>query len=126
MSKELTEQWRNGTLKRGYYYYLTKVGARVMGFQCYGLKYPYDYNHNTIDSVKEVLAPVPDYDQFSQTAKKVEELESRLKEAENIIQLYFKNTQTATHQSLGMNDGYYKKAYMHTVAKEYLEKCGVE
>ena len=60
-SQHLTEQWRNGTLERGYYYYLTKVGARVIGFQCYGLKYPYDYNHNTIDSVREVLAPVPDY-----------------------------------------------------------------
>ena len=54
------------------------------------------------------------------------ELEKRLKEAENIILLYFKNTQNATYQSLGMNDGYYKKAFMHTVAKEYLEKYKVE
>lgn len=136
MSKELTEQWRKGTLPRGYYYYKTKVGVKVIGYQCFGLKYPYDYNHNTIDSVKEVLAPVPAYDQFvdltekanqfSQMVTKCHRLEQQLEEAEEVIRLYFKNTQKATHQSLGMNDGYYKKAFMHTVAKEYLEKYGVK
>lgn len=64
MNKELTEQWRNGTLERGYYYYLTKVGAKVIGYQCFGLKFPYDYYHNTIDSVEEVLASVPSYGQY--------------------------------------------------------------
>lgn len=64
--------------------------------------------------------------QFSQMVKKVEELEARLQEAETVIQLYFKNTQNAAYQSLGMNDGYYKKAFIHAVAKEYLEKYGVE
>ena len=64
MSKELTEQWRNGTLERGYYYYLTKVGVKVIGYQCFGLKFPYDYYHNTIDSVEEVLADVPSYEQY--------------------------------------------------------------
>lgn len=147
MSKELTEQWRNGTLPRGYYYYKTKVGVKVIGFQIMGFKYPYNENYNTIDSVEEVLAPVPTYDQFSQMVKKVEKymdmankymnkyndklkkvekLEQQLEEAEEVIRLYFKNTQNATYQTLGMNDGYYKKAFMHTVAKEYLEKYGVD
>lgn len=58
--------------------------------------------------------------------QRISMLEDRLKEAETVIQLYFKNTQNATHQSLGMNDGYYKKAFIHTVAKEYLEKYGVK
>lgn len=92
MSQELTEQWCNGILERGYYYYLTKIGARVIGFQCYGLKYPYDYNHNTIDSVKEVLAPVPKYDQFIEYytgnihwKKECKRLQEQLEEANNQI-----------------------------------------
>lgn len=92
MSKELTEQWQNGTLERGYYYYLTKVGARIIGFQCYGLKYPYDYYHNTIDSVKEVLAQVPNYDKFLEYytgnihwKKECERLQKQLEEANDLI-----------------------------------------
>jgi hypothetical protein len=69
---------------------------------------------------------VPDYNQFSQLVKKVEELEQQLKEAENVIQLYFKNTQNAIYKSLGMNDGYYKKAFINALAKEYLERYGVK
>lgn len=95
MSKELTEQWQDGTLERGYYYYLTKVGARVIGFQCYGLKYPYDYNHNTIDSVRGVLAPVPTYDKFLEYytgnihwKKECERLQKQLEEANKIIKDY--------------------------------------
>ena len=92
MSKELTEQWLKGTLERGYYYYLTKVGARVIGFQCYGLKYPYDYNHNTIDSVGGVLAPVPTYDKFLEYytgnihwKKECKRLQEQLEEANKLI-----------------------------------------
>lgn len=66
MTKTLTEQWREGTLERGYYYYKTKVGAKVIGYQCFGLKFPYDYNHNTIDSVEEALYHVPSYEEYTE------------------------------------------------------------
>lgn len=136
MSKELTEQWEKGKLKTGWYYFKTKSLEVKMGYQYKGLKYPYSDWCHVIDDVVRVLAPVPAYDQFvdltekanqfSQMVTKCHRLEQQLEEAEEVIRLYFKNTQKATHQSLGMNDGYYKKAFMHTVAKEYLEKYGVE
>lgn len=82
MTKTLTEQWRDGTLERGYYYYKTKVGAKVIGYQCFGLKFPYDYNHNTIDSVEEVLAPVPSYDEYNELVQKMHTLENCLEVSE--------------------------------------------
>ena len=198
MSKELTEQYFNATLKAGTYYVLNDDG--IVDIDYYG------GDNFQWSVVKEVLAPVPTYEEYlklesetlakqegvelvaeleqkvhilneanmamenaiasqadffrqqisvledkkegqalrieeleqqnafececnkeyADTIKRNEELEDRLKEAETVILLYFKNTQNATHQSLGMNDGYYKKAFMHTVAKEYLEKYGVE
>lgn len=131
MSKELTEQWRNGTLPAGDYY-LKHTDGRILIYWFNGVEFRFIYNV----FIKEVLAKVPTYDQFveltekadlfSQLVKKVEELESRLKEAEEVIRLYFKNTQNAVYKSLGMNDGYYKKAFIHATAKEYLEKYGVE
>lgn len=74
-TKTLTEQWRDGTLERGYYYYKTKAGAMVVGYQCFGLKFPYDYNHNTIDSVVEVLTPVPTYWKLMQKTHTLEKLQ---------------------------------------------------
>jgi hypothetical protein len=74
MTKTLTEQWRKRTLERGYYYYKTKSGAKVIGYQCFGFEFPYDYYHNTLDYVKEVLAPVPNYDELQSYEKCVDML----------------------------------------------------
>lgn len=130
MIKELTEQWRNGELTLGTYYIVNENGVEEIDKTVAIGEF---WNN---PDLKEVLASVPTYDQFveltekadqfSQLVKKVEKLEKQLKEAENVIQLYFKNTQNATYKSLGMNDGYYKKAFIHAVAKEYLEKWGVK
>lgn len=131
MSKELTEQWRNGTLKFGYYYVKNRDGDIFT----LGISGGF-VDENLFQRIVEVFAPVPTYDQFveltekadqfSQMEKKVDELEKQLTEAEEVIHLYFKNTQNAVYKSLGMNDGYYKKAFIHAVAKEYLKKYGVE
>lgn len=88
MTKTLTEQWREGTLKRGYYYYETKAGAKVIGYQCFGLKFPYDYNHNTIDSVKEVIAPVPSYEEYQKLKKLEEQLDSAITALYEYIKMY--------------------------------------
>lgn len=79
--KSLTKQWEEGTLKRGYYYYKTKIGAKVIGYQCFGLKFPYDYNHNTIDSVKEVLAPLPSYYEYKELVRKSDKLDKIMSDA---------------------------------------------
>lgn len=69
MSKELTEQWKNGMLKTGDYYITTTglgIDDVIIGFydselnQFYGLG---DF------CIKEVLSPVPTYDQFSKMVK---------------------------------------------------------
>ena len=128
MSKELTEQYHNGTLPCGFYYFTN-------GKDIYPIHYQQVKGLTGVKGVG-VVDKVPTYEEYlklesdslakQEGVELVAELEDRLKEAENIILLYFKNTQNATYQSLGMNDGYYKKAFIHTVAKEYLEKYKVE
>lgn len=80
MSKELTEQWRNGTLPCDSYYLKLISGATRADF-FEGLKFCY-FNS---EDIEEVLAPVPTYDQFSQLVKKVEGLKQQLKEANKIL-----------------------------------------
>ena len=84
MSKELTEQWKNGTLEAGYYYFKTSTGL-VVGFQLKGFKYPYTWCGTTIDDVSKVLAPVSDYNQFVELTEKVERFEKLLKECKGVI-----------------------------------------
>lgn len=64
---KLTEQWRNGTLEDGFYY--VKENNEVFISPC--------SKHYLLSVLNdcEVLAPVPDYNQFSQLVKKVEQLE---------------------------------------------------
>lgn len=54
MSKELTEQWRNGTLKDGWYY--VKEDGKTFISPC--------SNHHLLAVLKDckVLAPVPSYE----------------------------------------------------------------
>lgn len=56
MSKELTEQWRNGTLPAGYYYVVDVEGVKDLD----------DFNGENFSllEVKEVLAPVPSYSEY--------------------------------------------------------------
>lgn len=106
-------QWRE--------YQEFKADKRVLDEQISNLQNMVESECSKRCELENALSSQADY--FRQ---QISVLEDRLKEAENIILLYFKNTQNATYQSLGMNDGYYKKAFMHTVAKEYLEKYKVE
>lgn len=118
MSKELTEKWRKGTLPCGFYYFTN--GKEI-----------YPIHHQQVKGLTGakgvgVVDKVPTYDHFSQMVKKVEQLEKQLKEANEVIYLYFKNTQNAPYKSLGMNDGYYKNAFIHATAKEYLERYDIK
>ena len=61
MSKELTEQWRNGTLEENMYY--VKLPEEIIIANIYQLK-QLDLV-NDADEI-EVLAPVPSYDEFVQ------------------------------------------------------------
>lgn len=150
MSKELTEQWRNGTLEDGDYYVRREYDTII--------DYYYNNHWEWIEyeqEVKEVLAPVPDYyhfveltekaDQFSQLVKKVEpleqllesetlakqegvervaELEDRLKEAEKVIKFYA-DAQPLTEEEKQMTAEKYHLVY-GLKACDYLERYGVE
>ena len=85
--KSLTEQWRDGTLDGGIYYLLLNDGTTVTDKTVYivGEK-QFRWHFSSFDFVKEVLAPVPNYDHFSQLVKKVERLQEQLNEANEVIE----------------------------------------
>lgn len=69
MSKELTEQWKNGTLEDGDYYVRREDDTII--------DYYFNDHWEWIEHeqvIKEVLAPVPTYDQFVEITEKVEQL----------------------------------------------------
>lgn len=73
MSKELTEQWRNGTLKEGVYW-------------CEIIESPYvEQVHLPCcdDIVVEVLAPVPSYKEWKQLKDLLKEYKKQLSEIKN-------------------------------------------
>lgn len=103
MSKELTEKWKNKELKDGDYYVINKAGDIVCDYYIEILGH---FDSVLTENVKEVLAPVPSYDHFSQLVKKVERLQEQVKEANEVIKWY---AQPDTGS-----------------AKDYLEKWGVK
>lgn len=91
MSKELTEQWRNGTLEDGYYY--VKENNEVFISPC-----SKGYLKAVVLEDCEVLAQVPTYAEFKdlmsnlqyvdkcrELTEKVEQLEKQLEEAERLL-----------------------------------------
>lgn len=104
MSKELTEQWRNGTLKEGWYYLLYDIDESDSDCDYWnGYAWHFDY-----PPAIEVLAPVPSYDEweelqeasdglsktmfkslmdrFVKADEERERLEEQLKEANEVIE----------------------------------------
>ena len=103
MSKELTEKWLNGTLKKGNYY----VNARNF-YNGDLYKEEIDYFDGVAHwfafaGVDEVLAPVPSYDEYKELKednkylksgietrdKQIERLQEQLNDANDIIDFYF-------------------------------------
>ena len=65
MSKELTEQWRNGTLEEGWYYVHLK--SEWGGIDCTTINYCDEdgvFEEYPDEDIKEVLEPVPTYAEF--------------------------------------------------------------
>lgn len=99
MTKSLTEQWKDGTLTEGDYYILTtglKIKDPIISY--------YEKELSQFDglcncSIKEVLAPVPSYDEYKELKEErdyfqktmfernanINELQERIKEAEYIL-----------------------------------------
>ena len=82
MSKELTEQWQNGTLEDEDYY--VKIDNDII------IDYYFNEHWNWIEyeqSIKEVLAPVPTYDQFVDLTEKANQFSQMVKKVERLEQL---------------------------------------
>jgi len=66
MSKELTDDWKNGNLNRDYFYVRTMMGNILID----NIDYDRPHYDGFYHEVSEVLAPVPDYDQFFELTEK--------------------------------------------------------
>ena len=75
MTKTLTEQWKKKELKDGDYYLLNKAGDIVCDYYIEILGH---FDSVLTENVKEVLAPVPSYDE-------VKRLQEQLKSANNAM-----------------------------------------
>lgn len=76
MTKTLTEQWREGTLPLNHYYVKTKIGK--YGIDNTVLTFDEDKPRTKLaysDYTKEVLAPVPSYDEVKEMSQKIKRLE---------------------------------------------------
>lgn len=114
MSKELTEQWKNGTLKEGWYY-LSIVPSK----KCIDYYYGKDFERYNEWAITKVIAPVPTYDEWrkegiwytekshKELLKKVERLEKQLNIATKALEDYAdkENWSTATTE---INTDYFK------------------
>lgn len=80
MSKTLTEQYYEGTLPSGHYYFNNGHNT-----------YPVEHHQTTpqlcVDGIR-VVDKVPEYDQFAGISKKVDELEKKLDVAVKTLEWY--------------------------------------
>lgn len=81
MTKTLTEQWRDGTLSDGFYYMQDYTGMYHYHYLL-GVKPDSDF----VKCFKEVLAPVPSYEEYVELLKKIDELEKNLAGTEQAVQ----------------------------------------
>lgn len=78
MAKTLTEQWRNEELPIDLYYVIDKLGRETIGNDCGIRDMMVDAFNGGNIFIKEVLAPVPSYDEYKQLVSKTEQLEKKL------------------------------------------------
>lgn len=116
MSKELTEQWRNGTLPYGFYYLKTKDGRIRADDTVYivGEK-QYRWRYTDVVFIEEVLAPVPTCEEWKAAyecqlmeSEEVLTLKQQLKEAEKVIKFYANADQLTDEEKQMTNDYLYK------------------
>lgn len=122
MSKELTEKWRNGTLKNGYYYVTSFIG---WSSEVKEIIHPFFLSNKAMGDIKEVVAPVPSYDEYNEFMQKIHILEKqlssiseKLKEANDIIKKY-RRFEVALKVEKGTLTGVYP-------AVDYLKKWDVK
>lgn len=119
MSKELTEQFRKKDLDFGFYYVLFPNEKP----QIYSSEYlRFDFK----DSEKiEILAPVPDYTEWKQTEKQVQNLQ-RMVEQECSKRCELEQQLKEANDALKQIADTRYFQYGHKFAQSYIKKWGVE
>ena len=78
MTKTLTEQWREGTLpKGGYYIKLLNGSIKRTDYDNMSKSFDTEFFRYNV-SVKEVLAPVPSYEEYKELVSKTDELVQKM------------------------------------------------
>ena len=83
---DLTEKWKNGELKSGYYYVIVKeeFSNRIDFYNSSATIWSYHSN----DVINQVLAPVPSYEEYMCLVDYKEELTKACKMRDKIIKKY--------------------------------------
>lgn len=127
MTKSLTEKWKDGELPEGTYYVMFLCGRygtyEFEKFKGFGFD-------NDLAYIKEVLAPVPSYDEYKKMDSELKELackndslsmecgklQEQLKEANKVVKL---SIQYLTQNTLVSTEG------VIIAGEKYLKKWGI-
>ena len=113
---DLTEQWKKGELPSGYYYVKNEFG------NIFPSDYSEDYDYisdrvikdffTEVSEIKEVLEPVPSYEEWQASEKYNKHLEEKIK-------IYERKEKQATETSISYNE----LVEENTKLKELLKEC---
>lgn len=79
MTKTLTEQWRNEELPINLYYVIDNLGRETIGNDCGIRDMMVDAFNGGNIFIKEVLAPVPSYDEYKKLQERLADADKALK-----------------------------------------------
>lgn len=82
MTKKLTEQWREGTLPQGNYYIVIRGIEKEQMMIDYYIPELHHFEIKPSECIKEVLAPVPSYDEIKRLQERLEIATKALEELE--------------------------------------------
>lgn len=129
MSKELTEQWRNGTLEGGWYFLEFENGSILPVYYC-GFNREFEFRWDW--KISKVLAPVPDYTEWKQTEEQVQNLQ-RMVEQECSKRCELESQLSRISEQLKEANDVLKQIadtrnfqYGHKFAQSYIKRYGMK
>ena len=136
MTKKLTEQWKNGTLKEGYYYIKNKSQSiKFIEVDYYNVWGDTRYWSGCDDEdIEEVLATVPTYEEWEElqeandglSKRMFKSLMNRFVKADEEREKLEEQLKEAEKKLYDVLDCRGSREYYAEKAKEYFEKWGVE
>ena len=131
MTKSLTEKRKDGTLNGGIYYLLLRDGTTVTDKTIYivGEK-QLRWHFSSFDFVKEVLAPVPSYDEYKELKEERDYFQKTMFERNAYINKLQEQLNTATKALKGIsvweNTGNGGEQAVKNLCEKALKEMGVK